>query len=1361
MKLHKLGAGCVVAAASLSYVVAQTQIDLRTQAKRVDFSNSSSTKPSKTGIVLPALCAVGETFLKLDAKPGANLYVCTAANVWTVQGNPLPDYVVGSYGKILTNDDAGMGWESLGGDVAGAPDALAVTGLQGRPVAQAAPSSGHVLGWDGTQWSPQPVPMPVLTGDVTTSVGGTVTTLSSVNGAPGTCGDETHVCQLTTNAKGLVTQQTPVAVSGGGGGINALNGLSAGNQKFVNDSNVTISSAGSDHTLGWNGVLGLARGGLSADLSKTGGAHQVLQQGSLGVPVTVAPLTSGDIAGLAASATTDATNASNISSGTLPNARLSAVPNTALANSSVTVAAGNGLSGGGAAALGGSVTLNAVMPVNAQIGTSYAVVAGDGGKLVTLNNAAAVGVTLPQATGAFGAGWYVRLRNLGAGATTITPVTSTIDGAASVVLQSGQGVEIASDGTNYQTWRGYTWQSSAAGSHQFATGISGAGVVSYGQPGAADISGLAASATTDATNASNISSGTLGAARLPAALSNSTSVNGTAIPASATLMTTGAVLAAAQEPAHSGDVTNPAGSLTLTAGKINGTSVPVNAAADQTLVTTAAATGGWAGVPNCGDATHALAYSTSTHTYACQAITATATPGGASGQVQYNNGGALSGLTIGGDATLNTGTGALTVTKTNGGNFAASATTDATNASNISSGTLGAGRMPQFTGGQVTSPAAGSAVLNIGAGTVTNAMLSGSIATSKLASVQGTDTNILTAGSVSGTGAPLCTDANGGATTSGCAAGAGTVSVVGSGSLTGSALVTGGGTQTLQTPATTATMDSSGNIQTPGTIQTGYGSSNAGAWAFVQGTATAAPANSVGFQAPDAVTSAYRITLPAAPAAGYVKRTNATPSVESVGVIAAADLPSGLDKVVISGPTVPRTYSLPDANKTLMATDTAVQASQLPNPGASSLGGVQSKDCSGTGHVQRINSDGTVTCSADSGGGSSGWVSAPATVHSQATGTVNNDVTETVTGCAGGTPYYASCQGNACTPTTVTSYSTPVLVAPDSSTKASFLSRCEVAHYDPSSVVRSDLTFQVGAITATPDTGSYSGTQTVTVGGGSTSDYKCYTTDNSDPTGTASSCTNGTHVTTTISIPSTTTLKVRGYKANYAASAIKSATYTVSGSAPSVLGSAFAASLGANGGTTTGISTAGANAIVVALSFAQSAAGSMSLSDTIGGQNNGAPTAGNQTCVSSGSCNQLFWWTNPAHVGSGHQFIVSGTSSWSSIAVIPLTGMVTSGLLDTQGAGSSSSTPCVPGSITPGTGNKVVISSLSTTQVETITPPTGYTSPGGLQFVQAGGTTYGLYVSYLIQTPNGATTNPSWVMSGGSSSCTDAAFKGQ
>lgn len=58
--------------------------------------------------------------------------------------------------------------------------------------------------------------------------------------------------------------------------------------------------------------------------------------------------------------------------------------------------------------------------------------------------------------------------------------------------------------------------------------------------------------------------------------------------------------------------------------KIDGTSVPVNSAADQTIVTTASATGAWKSIPACGDASHGLSYDTVGHAFGCQSITGTA-----------------------------------------------------------------------------------------------------------------------------------------------------------------------------------------------------------------------------------------------------------------------------------------------------------------------------------------------------------------------------------------------------------------------------------------------------------------------------------------------------------------------------------------------------------------------------------------------------------------------------------------------------------------------------------------------------------------------------------------------------------------
>ena len=90
--------------------------------------------------------------------------------------------------------------------------------------------------------------------------------------------------------------------------------------------------------------------------------------------------------------------------------------------------------------------------VNAQTGTSYTIASDDLNKLVTTSNASAIAVTLPQANSTtFKSGWKTTLSNIGVGTATLTPTTSTIDGAATLVLRSGDSALITSDGTNYRS----------------------------------------------------------------------------------------------------------------------------------------------------------------------------------------------------------------------------------------------------------------------------------------------------------------------------------------------------------------------------------------------------------------------------------------------------------------------------------------------------------------------------------------------------------------------------------------------------------------------------------------------------------------------------------------------------------------------------------------------------------------------------------------------------------------------------------------------------------------------------------------------------------------------------------------------
>ncbi len=79
----------------------------------------------------------------------------------------------------------------------------------------------------------------------------------------------------------------------------------------------TVSTTPTIPVADLNGTITLAKGGTAADLSATGGAHEVLRQSAGGAPVTVSQLATSDISGIAASTYTPTlTGVANVAAST-------------------------------------------------------------------------------------------------------------------------------------------------------------------------------------------------------------------------------------------------------------------------------------------------------------------------------------------------------------------------------------------------------------------------------------------------------------------------------------------------------------------------------------------------------------------------------------------------------------------------------------------------------------------------------------------------------------------------------------------------------------------------------------------------------------------------------------------------------------------------------------------------------------------------------------------------------------------------------------------------------------------------------------------------------------------------------------
>lgn len=114
-------------------------------------------------------------------------------------------------------------------------------------------------------------------------------------------------------------------------------------------------------------------------------------------------------------------------------------------------------------------TLPTVSGVNAQT-TNYTAVAGDNGKIVSMNGAS-VTLTLPASPPA--SPWGIFVENVNASALTVSRNGLNIDGAASnLSLTQNQGVWITHDGSNYFTSRGVGGAGGGGGTPCIATSLS-------------------------------------------------------------------------------------------------------------------------------------------------------------------------------------------------------------------------------------------------------------------------------------------------------------------------------------------------------------------------------------------------------------------------------------------------------------------------------------------------------------------------------------------------------------------------------------------------------------------------------------------------------------------------------------------------------------------------------------------------------------------------------------------------------------------------------------------------------------------------------------------------------------------------
>lgn len=235
-----------------------------------------------------------------------------------------------------------------------------------------------------------------------------------------------------TSAPTMGTTNITFAQTAGQGAFVAGNGIAITGNSIAIDTSVTVDKTTVQTLSNKTFVapaLGTPASGVATNLTGTASS---LTAGAATALATPRAINGTNFDGTAAITITAA-------AGTLTGATLASGVTASSLTSTGTITVGTWSSTITGATIDNTTTTKAYRPANTQTGTSYTLVLGDGGQMITLNNASAITLTIPaNASVAFPVGTEIDLVQLGAGQVTVAITTDTLDSYTSKVKLAGQ-----------------------------------------------------------------------------------------------------------------------------------------------------------------------------------------------------------------------------------------------------------------------------------------------------------------------------------------------------------------------------------------------------------------------------------------------------------------------------------------------------------------------------------------------------------------------------------------------------------------------------------------------------------------------------------------------------------------------------------------------------------------------------------------------------------------------------------------------------------------------------------------------------------------------------------------------------------